>query len=74
MFTECPCYNLCEVPDLYEADRVLVQPSTIPGANDGLFARRALAKGEVVSFYNGLRRPPARETCQGLSSAAFRRL
>jgi histone-lysine N-methyltransferase SETD7 len=43
------------VPDLYEQNRVYVAPSLLPNAGEGLFARRTLSLGEVVSFYNGVR-------------------
>ena len=46
------------LPDHYEQVRVtvqVVQPSTISGAGEGLFAKTDLGKGEVVSFYNGTR-------------------
>ena len=44
------------VPDFYEQlERVYVAPSLIPGAGEGLFARRTLPSGEIVSFYNGIR-------------------
>ena len=43
------------VPDPYEAARVTDGRSTIDDAAEGLFARRALAAGELVSFYSGLR-------------------
>lgn len=43
------------IPDAYEQERVCVRPSLIPKAGEGLFARRELGEGEVVSFYNGLR-------------------
>ena len=33
------------LPDPYEQQRVLVAPSSIPGAGEGLFARRPLVKG-----------------------------
>lgn len=41
--------------DPYESERVFVKTSTIPDAGDGLFAKRKLKAGEVVSFYNGIR-------------------
>ena len=43
------------LPDAYEQERVHVCPSLIPNAGEGLFARRNLSEGEVVSFYNGVR-------------------
>ena len=42
-------------PDHYEQARVTVQPSSICGAGEGLFAKTKLGEGEVVSFYNGTR-------------------
>ena len=43
------------VPDHYEQDRVCVAPSSIPGAGEGLFAKRDLDADTVASFYNGVR-------------------
>ncbi|ORX92275.1 SET domain-containing protein [Basidiobolus meristosporus CBS 931.73] len=43
------------LPDPYETSRVYVKPSLIPGSGEGLFAKRGLRKGEVASFYNGIR-------------------
>ena len=51
--------NQCQKPlavsskDQYEAENVLVQISTIPNSGEGLFARRNIKKGEVVSYYSG---------------------
>ena len=39
--------------DPFETARVCVRPSTTPGSGEGLFACRALAAGEIASFYNG---------------------
>ncbi|KAK9767277.1 Histone-lysine N-methyltransferase setd7 [Basidiobolus ranarum] len=41
--------------DPYETSRVYVQKSKIPNSGEGLFAKRDLKKGEVASFYNGIR-------------------
>lgn len=43
------------VPDVYEQERVCVCESLIQDAGEGLYARRSLTEGEVVSFYNGVR-------------------
>ena len=43
------------LPEPYESERVYVAPSRIPHAAEGLFAARAIAAGEVVCFYNGIR-------------------
>lgn len=43
------------VPDHYEQDRVHVALSAIPGAGEGLFAKRDLDADTVASFYNGVR-------------------
>ena len=42
-------------PDLYEQYYVYVRVSSIPGAGEGLFAKRTLSPNQVVSFYNGIR-------------------
>eukprot|EP01134_Creolimax_fragrantissima_P002578 CFRG2578T1 len=39
----------------WESDRVYMKESIIPGANDGLFAKKDFGAYEVVSFYNGIR-------------------
>jgi len=39
--------------DPYEGRTVEVLPSSIPGANYGLFATRDVIAGEVISFYSG---------------------
>jgi len=41
--------------DPYEAARVTVSQSTVPGGQEGLFAKRDLPAGAVVAFYNGIR-------------------
>ena len=38
-----------------------VQPSTIPGGGDGLFADIALIKGEIVVMMNVPRKMPSKE-------------
>eukprot|EP01087_Luapelamoeba_hula_P020095 TRINITY_DN6783_c1_g1_i1.p1 TRINITY_DN6783_c1_g1~~TRINITY_DN6783_c1_g1_i1.p1 ORF type:complete len:369 (-),score=57.22 TRINITY_DN6783_c1_g1_i1:12-1118(-) len=43
------------VPDPYETYTVYVGPSNLPQSGEGLFTRRALHKGELVAFYNGVR-------------------
>eukprot|EP00850_Spirogloea_muscicola_P012870 SM000085S23220 [mRNA] locus=s85:89224:90884:- [translate_table: standard] len=39
------------LPDPWEAERVAVALSPMPGAGEGLFARVALAAGDVAAFY-----------------------
>eukprot|EP00850_Spirogloea_muscicola_P003794 SM000015S01294 [mRNA] locus=s15:1163189:1164794:+ [translate_table: standard] len=39
------------LPDPWEAERVAVAPSPMPGAGEGLFARVALTAGDVAAFY-----------------------
>jgi len=46
------------VPDPYESSTVEVRCSQVEGGGEGLYARRSLAKGEIVAFYNGIRLPP----------------
>ncbi len=41
--------------DPYEANLVEVRPSNMPEGGEGLFARKELPAGTVVSFYNGIR-------------------
>eukprot|EP00299_Pterocystis_sp_00344_P018678 c9319_g2_i2.p1 GENE.c9319_g2_i2~~c9319_g2_i2.p1 ORF type:complete len:264 (-),score=65.77 c9319_g2_i2:3-794(-) len=43
------------VPCVFELERVYVAPSTMPSANEGLFARIDIGKGEVCAFYNGIK-------------------
>ena len=43
------------VPDPYESLTVYVAPSRIPGAGEGLFARRNVQAGEILAYYNGIR-------------------
>ena len=42
-------------PDHYEQYYVCVRTSLIPGAGEGLFAKRTLSPNQVISFYNGIR-------------------
>ena len=42
--------------DPYETEWVEVRPSTVPFANEGLFARRSVESGQILAFYNGIRR------------------
>ena len=44
--------------DPYETEWVEVRPSTVPFANEGLFARRPVKTGQILAFYNGIRREP----------------
>ncbi len=46
------------LPDPYESEMVVVKPSSVPGANEGLFARKNISPGTVLAFYNGIRRLP----------------
>merc|ERR1711874_626854 len=46
------------VPDPYESSTVEVRFSQVEGGGEGLYARRNVAKGEIVAFYNGIRLPP----------------
>lgn len=39
----------------YEKSAVYVKESNIPGAGEGLFARRKLAAGELVALFNGIK-------------------
>lgn len=41
--------------DIYEQSKVIVKPSNICAAGEGLFAKADLEEGEIVSFYNGIR-------------------
>ena len=40
--------------DPFEKSTVFVRPSTFEGAGQGLFARRAVRAGHLISFYSGL--------------------
>lgn len=53
---ECFCLHPL-LADPYESERVCVRPSSIPGAEEGLFTTRPLVAGEVAAFYNGVRVP-----------------
>ena len=46
-----------DVRDSYEESLVYLAPSTIPGAEEGLFARRTYPPRTLVSFYHGLNVP-----------------
>jgi hypothetical protein len=46
---------LATVMDPIDRRNVYVSMSAIPGANEGLFAKRAFPKGSVVVIYAGLR-------------------
>ena len=45
-------------PDPYESKMVGVRCSSIPGANEGLFARCDIETGTTIAFYNGSRADP----------------
>ena len=50
---------MCEepmIPDPYEFNHVIVKPSKMKGGGEGLFAKVNVAKGTVISFYNGIQR------------------
>ena len=51
-----PCPWLQEDP--YERKVVYARPSKMDGAGDGLFLRRDVPEGSLVSFYNGIRIMP----------------
>ena len=44
--------------DPFESQMVEVRKSSVPGANDGLFARIDVSAGQILAFYNGIRRAP----------------
>ena len=44
--------------DPYESEWVEVRPSSVPFADEGLFARRPVEEGQILAFYNGIRREP----------------
>ena len=46
--------------DPYESVMIQVKPSTVPFANEGLFAKRSVEAGQILAFYNGIRREPKR--------------
>ena len=46
------------LPDPYESEMVEVRHSKVPGANDGLFARKKIESDTVLAFYNGQRIMP----------------
>ena len=52
-----PSYSTTGLPptimDPFENKTVEVRPSHIPGSNEGLFTTRAVARGQLVSFYSG---------------------
>ena len=43
------------IPDPYEQNMVHVKVSKMKGGGEGLFARRDLPKGRIVSYYNGVK-------------------
>lgn len=51
-----------KLPDPYESRMVRVATSKVDGANEGLFAARAIEPNTVIAFYNGKRiRPCSKE-------------
>ncbi len=42
-------------PEPWEAMHVYVRESQLPQGGEGLFAKKSIAKGSVLSFYNGIR-------------------
>ena len=56
MFLSLPqMTSLPLVPDPYETSMVEVRQSSVPGAEEGLFARRDVVPDTVLAFYNGVR-------------------
>ena len=47
--------------DPYETEMVMVKPSTVVGADEGLFSKKSVEPNTVLSFYNGIRLKPDRE-------------
>ena len=50
------CFSIGRHPletDQYEDDSVYVAPSGVPGAGEGLFARRDIRGGDLVSLFSG---------------------
>lgn len=45
------------VEDAYDARTVYIAESSIPGAHEGVFLRRDLARGTLAATYNGVRMP-----------------
>ena len=41
------------LPDPFERNTITVKGSNIEGANEGLFVKRNIKKGELISFYSG---------------------
>ena len=41
--------------DPHERKSVYISPSAIPGAQDGIFARRTFHQGDLVAYFNGVR-------------------
>ena len=57
-----PTFDLSLVKDLLIRDRfedsmVFLGPSNIPGAGDGLFAKRKIVQNSLVAFVNGQKIP-----------------
>ena len=46
------------LPDPYESQMVAVRKSSVPGANEGLFTKADVSAGQILAFYNGIRRAP----------------
>ena len=44
------------VPDPYEERTVEVRASGVGGGGEGLYVKRNIAKGELIAFYNGVRK------------------
>ena len=49
--------NQGHIRDAYEHSMVYLAPSLIPGADEGLFARKDYPPNTLVSFYHGLNVP-----------------
>ena len=43
-------------PEPHERKSVYIGPSNIPGAEEGVFARRTFLQGDLVSYFNGVKR------------------
>lgn len=43
------------LPEPYDSETVLVKPSGIPFAGEGLYARRFISEGELVCLFSGVR-------------------
>jgi histone-lysine N-methyltransferase SETD7 len=54
------CFSMFPLlPDPYEQDRIYVQDSRLPGAQEGMFAKRVIKSDEIVAWYSGHKLPIA---------------